>query len=71
MLILVKLLAKYALASAHISSSSESKPFQSHSKGETPGREELLSRSILNKAFLKDSVEENFMHLIQGIRFGS
>ena len=55
MLILVKLLAKfvikiYALGSVHEKSASESKPFQSHSKGEIPDRarpKELLSRSKL------------------------
>ena len=55
------------------SSASESKPFQSRSKGEIPGRatrKERLSRSKLKQAFL-DSDAELFMYLIQCIRFGS
>ena len=53
---------------------SESKPFQSRSKGEIPGRarrKERLSRSKLKQAFLIDSDAELFMYLIQCIRFGS
>ena len=56
------------------SSASESKPFQSRSKGEIPGwagREERLSRFRLKQAFLIDSDAELFMYLIQCIRFGS
>ena len=56
------------------SSVSESKPFQSRSKGEIPGqarRKERLSRSKLKQAFLIDSDAELFMYLIQCIRFGS
>ena len=52
------------------SSASESKPFQSRSKGEIPGqagRKERLSRSKLKKAFLIDSDAELFMYF----RFGS
>ena len=55
-------------------SASESKPFQSRSKGEIPGRarrKERLSRSKLKQAFLIDSDAELFMNLIQCIRFGS
>ena len=54
-------------------SASESKPFQSRSKGEIPGRarrKERLSRSKLKQAFLIDSDVELFMNLIQCIRFG-
>ena len=50
------------------SSASESKPFQSRSKGEIPGRarrNERLSRSKLKQAFLIDSDDELFMCLIQ------
>ena len=50
------------------SSASESKPFQSRSKGEIPGqarRKERLSRSKLKQAFLNDSDAELFMYLIQ------
>ena len=50
------------------SSASESKPFQSRSKGEIPSRarqNERLSRSKLNQAFLIDSDAELFMYLIQ------
>ena len=54
---------------------SESKPFQSRSKGEIPGqarRKERLSRSELKQAFLIDSDAELFMYSIQCIiRFGS
>ena len=53
------------------SSASESKPFQSRSKGEILGqdrREERLSRSKLKQAFLIDSDGELFMYLIQCIR---
>ena len=56
------------------SSASESKPFQSRSKGEIPGRarrKERLSRSKLKQAFLIDSDAELFMYLIKCIRFGS
>ena len=56
------------------SSASESKPFQSRSKGEIPGwarRKERLSRSKLKQAFLIDSDAELLMYLIQCIRFGS
>ena len=56
------------------SSASESKPFQSRSKGEIPGRarrKERLSRSKLKQAFLIDSYAELFMYLIQYIRFGT
>ena len=56
------------------SSASESKAFQSRSKGEIPGqarRKELVSRSKLKQAFLIDSDAELFMYLIQCIRFGS
>ena len=56
------------------SSASESKPFQSRSKGEIPGqarRKERLSRSKLKQALLIDSDAELFMYLIQCIRFGS
>ena len=55
------------------SSTSESKPFLSRSKGEIPGRarrKERLSRSKLKQAFLIDSYTELFMYLIQYIRFG-
>ena len=66
MLISVKLLTKYviiicALGSVYEKSASESKPFQSRSRGEIPGQ-----------AFLIDSDAELFMSdLIQCIRFGS
>ena len=53
---------------------SETKPFQSRSKGEIPGRarrKERVSRSKLKQAFLIDSDAELFMYLIQCIRFGS
>ena len=56
------------------SSASESKLFQSRSKGEIPGRarrKEWLSSSKLKQAFLTDSDAEIFMYLIQCIRFGS
>jgi len=56
------------------SSASESKPFQSRSKGEILGhsrRKERLSRSKLKQAFLIDLYAELFMYLIQCIRFGS
>ena len=55
-------------------SASESKAFQSRSKGEIPGRakrKEQLNRSKLKQAFLIDSDAEIFMYLIQCIRFGS
>ena len=56
------------------SSASESKSFQSRSKGEIPGqarRKERLSSSKLKQAFLIDSDGELFVYLIQCIRFGS
>ena len=57
------------------SSASESKPFQSRSKGEIPGRarpKEWLSHSKLKQAFLIDSDAELFMKLtIQRIRFSA
>ena len=49
---------------------SESKLFQSRSKGEIPGqprRKERLSRSKLNQAFLIDSDAELFMYLINAL----
>ena len=52
-------------------SASESKPLQSRSKDEIPGRagrKERLS-SKLKQAFLIDSDAEPFMYLIQCIRF--
>ena len=78
MLISVKLPTKYviiiyALGSVHECSASESKPFQSRSKGEIPGRarrKERLIRSKLKQAFLIDSDAELFTYLIQCIRFG-
>ena len=56
------------------SSASESKPFQTRSKGEIPGRargKERLSRSKLKQTFLIDTDAELFIYSIQGIRFGS
>ena len=56
------------------SSASESKPFQSRSKGEILGQarqKERLNRSELNQAFLTDSDAELFIYLIQCVRFGS
>ena len=56
------------------SSVSESKPFQSRSKGEIPGRarrKERVSRSKLKQAFLIDSDAELFMYLIKCIKLGS
>ena len=56
------------------SSAFDSKPFQSRSKGEIPGRarrKERLGSSRLKEAFLSDSDVELFMYLIQCIRFGS
>ena len=56
------------------SSASESKPFQSRSKGEIPGqarRKERLSSSKLKQALLTDSDAELFMYLIQCVMFGS
>ena len=50
------------------SPASESKPFQSRSKGEIPSRarrKERLSRFKLLQAFLIDSDAELFMYLIQ------
>ena len=50
MLILVKLLAKFVIKIYALGSASESKPFQSHYKGEIPDRarpKERLSRSKL------------------------
>ena len=55
-------------------SASESKPFQSCSKGKIPSRarrKEWLSCSKLKQAFLIDSDAKLFMYLIQCIRFGS
>ena len=55
------------------SSASESKQFESHSKGEILGqakRKERLSRSKLKQAFLTDLDLELFMYLIRCIRFG-
>ena len=52
------------------SSASKSKPFESLSKGEIPGRarrKQRLSRSKLKQAFLIDSDAELFMYLIQCI----
>ena len=52
------------------SSASESKPFQSHSKGEIPSwakRKEWLSHSKLKEAFLIHSDAELLMFLIQSI----
>ena len=49
------------------SSVPESKPFQSRSKGEIPGRarqKERLSRSKLRQAFLIDSDPELFIYSI-------
>ena len=53
---------------------SESKPFQSHSKGEILGQarqKKQLSHSKLKQAILIDSDAELFMYLIQSIRFSS
>ena len=53
---------------------SESKLFQSCSKGKIPGRtrwKEWLSRSKLKQVFLIDSDAKLFMYLIQCIRFSS
>ena len=53
---------------------SESKPFQSCSKGNILGharRKDQLSRSKLKQVFLIDSDTKLFMYLIQCIRFGS
>ena len=52
------------------SSASESKPFESRSKGEIPGRarqKKRLSGSELQQAFLIDSDAELFMYFIQCI----
>ena len=78
MLISVKLPTKhviiiYALSSVHECSASESKPFQSRSKGEIPGRarrKERMSRSKLKQAFLTDPDAERFKYFIQCISFG-
>ena len=78
MLISVKLPRKYviiiyAFGSVNECSASESKLFQSRSKGVIPGwasRKERLSRSKLKQAFLIDSDVELFTYLIQCIRFG-
>ena len=55
------------------SSASESKPFQSRSKGEILGqarrKERLRRRSKLKQAFLIDSDAELFMYLIHCIKF--
>ena len=56
------------------SSASESKPFQSRSKGEILGQarqKERLSLSKLKQVFLINSDAELFMYLIQCIRFDS
>ena len=56
------------------SSAFESKPFQSRSQSEIPGRarrKERLSSSKLKQAFLIDWDAELVMNLIQRIRFGS
>ena len=56
------------------SSVSESKVFQSHSKGEISGparQKERLNHSKLKQAFLIDSDAKLFMYLIQCIRFSS
>ena len=79
MLILAKMLAKYfiiiyAFSSVIKSSVSGTKPFQSRSMVEIPGRarrKERLSRSELKLAFLTDLDAEHFMYLIQFITFGS
>ena len=63
----------YALCSVRECSASESKPFQSRSKGEIPGRarrKERMSRSKLKQAFLTDPDAERFKYFIQCIRFG-
>ena len=73
MLIKVKPLTKYVII-IYALGSSESKPFQSRSKGEILGqarKKERLSRSELNQAFLTDSDAELFIYLIQFVRFGS
>ena len=52
------------------SSVSESKPFQSRSKGEIPGqasRKERLSRSKLKQAFLIDSDAKRFMYRLNSM----
>ena len=52
------------------SAASESKAFQSRSKGEIPGRtrrKEQLSGSKLKQAFLIDSGAELFMYLIHSV----
>ena len=52
------------------SSASKSKPFQSRSKGEIPGRvrrKERLSRFKLKQAFLIDLDAELFMYLIPNV----
>ena len=72
MVISVKLPTKKGLI-IYALGSSESKPFQSRSKGEILGqarKKERLSRSELNQAFLTDSDAELFVYLIQCIRFG-
>ena len=56
------------------STASESKPFQSRSKGGIPGQssgKERVSRAKLKQASLIASDAELFMNLIQCIRFGS
>ena len=75
----VKLLTEYVIIIMQQvrymkSSASESKPFQSRSKGEIPGwagRKERLTRSKLKQEFLIDSDAELFVYFIQCIRFGS
>ena len=77
MLISVKPITKYviiiyALGSVHESSASETKLFQSRSKGEIPGRarrKERLSRSKLKQAFLIDSDAKRFMNSVQCYKF--
>ena len=52
------------------SSASESKPFQSRSKGEIPGRarrKERLNRSKLKQEFLIDSDAELFMYWFNSV----
>ena len=79
MLILAKMLAKYfiiiyAFSSVIKSSVSGTKPFQSRSTVEIPGRarrKERLSLSKLKKALLTDLDAELFIYLIQCITFGS
>ena len=56
------------------SSASESKPFQSRSKGEISGRarqKERLSRSKLKQALVIDSDAELFMNLVRLMKSSS